>query len=170
MWGMNELVLFLGRPNRYTYDFHHQDGFLRTILFTQIATFLAFQLLYETKRKIKIRWQQFLRVLVHATAFAALTPTIACLVEIGIDAAPLIVPKWGPIRLATYLTIRDVVLTIGIVTTWISLSIGFKRYLKLPQPWIVSSVFLLLGFLAARSFLVIIDPYVRHQLVRTFLS
>lgn len=167
-WAMNEISQRLELSTTFTYKFHRPDEFFWLILLTQIATFFSFQLLFETKRKFNIRWQHFLRVFIHATAFAAFTPALACIVEVGMDASPQIWPTFGPYTLAEYHNVRDTVLATGVLATWLGLWIGFRRYLKLPQASIVAASCLVLGFLAAKSFLLIIDPLVRLRLFPLF--
>ncbi len=165
-WGMNWLAEQLNRTERYTYHFHLIGDFHVTVMLSQIGTFLAFQLLVETKQRIKVRWQQMFRVLVHATALAAFAPALACVVEVFIDAVPLIFPDRLPMTLERYHAVREAVLLIGLMASWFGLWIGFRRYLRMPRAWLVTASCMLVGFLAARSFLMIIDPFVRQLLFR----
>ena len=89
--------------------------------------------------------------MVHATAFAALTTALWCVLEMLADATLFFTPAAGRILTRRlYQQIGQGVFLLGLIVTWAHLWIGYRRHLRMPHGWGLAAAALLLGHLLAR--------------------
>lgn len=141
-----------GRPLTFIYRFRVGPFFVASLLAWYVVSFLALQIFFETKRRLKIGWRDLLRVYVHATVFASLCTAGWCVLEALVDATLFIDPALTGRLDRVYVLLGRGVLAAGVLVTWAHLWIGLRCHLKFPHAGLVAAVSLLLGFLVANPF------------------
>jgi endogenous inhibitor of DNA gyrase (YacG/DUF329 family) len=163
-WLMNHLAARMERNVRFTYNFRSHFVFslgtqhprvfcdlVQFMLCWQVATFLSLQLFVISNHRYRVRWQQILRVFVHATIFASLCPALWCVLEMLLDATLFVWPD--SIRTLRgyigdpYLWLGRFVFCMGLLATWAHIWIGYRDFLKVPRGWGISALCLVLGYL-----------------------
>ncbi len=148
---INGLARYLDRPAGFNYAFRLGPRFFETAAAWYVATFVCFQLFVLSKEKFGIRWQQILRVYVHATAFASLCMLVSIVLEILVDLSMVAFPSLRGMPFVVYDRLQRGILLTGVVVTWAHIWIGYHRHLKVPRAWGTSAMCLSLGYLISRA-------------------
>jgi hypothetical protein len=135
------------RNVRFIYTFRPGSAFLEDIAIWYLATFLALQLFYESKRMYGVRWRQILRVYAHATALAALCPAAWCVLEALVDATHFFGAPGIVVSGRAYDLLGDAMFVIGVTSAWVALWIGYRKYLRMPHGWAIAGLSMFIGYL-----------------------
>ena len=139
------------RPLRFVYPFRPGPLFLPSMGVWYLATLAALQLLFETKRRLRFRWTDTFRVLVHSTVFASLCTGMWCVLEGLLDSTLFFTRLFVGRSQVGYFILWRSVFVVGLAVTWAHLAIGLKRHLRVPRAWLVSALCLLIGFLTSTA-------------------
>lgn len=146
---LNGMAKWKQSQANFSYKFRLGDEFFYVAGTIYVFTFLSFQLFFQTKGRYRVRWQQLLRVYVHATAFGSLCMLISLILETLVDAAVLFVPGFR-VPFPFYDGLQRSVLGFGVLITWAHIWCGYHRYLKIPRGWGTAAMCLFLGYLFTR--------------------
>ena len=146
---MNWLSGVLGSPIRFIYPFRGGPRLMAFVALASIASFLAMQLLFQTKRRLGVRWTHMLRVFVHATVFASLATMGWCVLEAVLDATLWISPMLGQASRNSYPMLGRGVYRFTLLATWLYLAVGLRRHLNMPHARAASAAALLVGHVVA---------------------
>ncbi len=163
---MNYFSGLEGSAIQFSYFFRGGQGPRSLPMFVGLwygVTFICFQLYVQSKHLYRVRWQQILRVYVHSTAFAAWAMVLWLVVEAGIDLTLLLIPTIRPqINNNLYLNAGRIVLWLAILVTWLSIWLGYRRYLRVPHGWAVAGLSLWLAYLLTQ----LLQLYLPDVLIR----
>ncbi len=151
---MNGLSRLLESPIRFVYPFRGGAAFMPFVALTCVASFLALQLLFQTKRQLGIRWTHVLRVFVHATVFASLATMGWCVLETVLDATLWVSPRLVTVSRNSYPGLAQGVYFVALLATWLYLAVGLKRHLNMPHARTASAAALLIGHATAALILI----------------
>lgn len=158
----NQIPSTAGTRLRFTYAAHFTDADLIDYLVWSIATFLTLQLFVQSNRKYHANWRQVLRVFAHITLFASLCTTAWCILETALDST-LFFWSWpqkpGGVPKEYYTYLGNGVMYTALTSAWVSLWIGYSKYLRIPHGWAISGVAIFTGYLASQSLRVFILPF-----------
>jgi|GEM_PF-3596497 len=146
---INGVADWRGDGLRFIYPFRLRGDYLFMAAVWHLVTFMALQLLFQTKRRLGVRWVDLLRVYAHATIFIAFCPAAWCVLEGLLDSTLFFTRSiiGGGRYDRGYLVLAQCVFGAGLTLTWIYLTFGLRRHLKIPHAWAVSGAALLIGFL-----------------------
>ena len=139
------------RPLRFVYPFRPGPLFLPAMGVWYLATLASLQVLFQTKRRLRVRWTDTFRVLVHATVFASLCTGLWCVLEGLLDSTLFFTRLFVGRSQSGYAVLWYAVFFLGLGVTWVHLSIGLARHLRIPRAWLVSATCLLIGYLASSA-------------------
>lgn len=148
---LNGLASWKQSRSHFNYDFRLSADFFYVVATAYAFTFLAFQLFFQTNGRYRLRWQQLLRVYVHATAFASLGMLISVTLEALVDASVLLIPGFR-VPFPFYDRLQRAVLVVGGLVTWAHIWWAYDRYLKIPRGWGTGAMCMFLGYLLTRVF------------------
>jgi len=149
---MNAVATWIGSPLTFVYRFRVGPLFLPSMAMWYVVSFASLQLLFQTKRRLDIRWLHTLRVYAHATVFASLCTVGWCVSEMLLDATLFVSPTLIGASPAAYSLLAQAVFAVGLLATWAHLWIGLHYHLKVPRGWLVAAACLLIGYLISAPF------------------
>jgi predicted RNA-binding Zn-ribbon protein involved in translation (DUF1610 family) len=145
---MNGIANWTSSHLQFVYRFRMGFDTLLILAIAYVLTFAAIQLLFQTKRRLGLRWPDTLRVYAHATVFMAFCPAAWCLLEALLDAT-LFIKRWLPAgpNSPPYLILPAAIFSIGLAVTIAHLAIGLHRHLNVPHAAAVATLCLVIGLL-----------------------
>jgi len=146
---LNRLARWKQSRANFNYDFRLGENFFYAVATAYLFTFLSFQLFFQTNERYRVRWQQLLRVYVHATAFASLCLLFSVTLEAIVDASVLFIPGFR-VPFPFYDRLQRGVLALGVLITWAHIWCGYHVYLKIPRGWGTAAMCPLVGYLLTK--------------------
>ncbi len=148
-WFMDNLARWNDSNQTFVYNLRLSNNDMVFLAYWYFATFLSFQVFILSKRRFRVRWQQTLRVFVHATCPLACATMAWCMVEMCMDIGLLVKPglRWSGSDY--YMAGRIVLFSLAALSCFY-VWVGYARYLEMPRGWGVAILGLVLGHCAAR--------------------
>ena len=144
---MNALADWVGMRSGFIYQFRGTFLFFPGMLIWYVTSFLALQLLFQTKKQLNINWKQMLRVYVHASMFAALCPALWCVFEAMFDSTLLFSNAANALPFNPYVMQGRIMFAAAVIITWRQLWLGLARHLQMPHASLVAAFSLLIGYM-----------------------
>jgi hypothetical protein len=119
------------------------------------TTFVALQLMFQSKRRVRATWRHVFRVFVHGTALGSLCTVVWCAAEAGLDLTfffredPASFGGWP--NMGTYQRLGNGLLIVFGVLTWVSIAYGLREHLAMKRSLVVVMAAMLIGGLIANA-------------------